>query len=520
MTGSAARDPAAVRPFPLLAPLLLATSLAGGACAPDPEVPDFPEPDAWGPLAGPGGPSVAYEAEQLWQVCAYLDGGVDDYDHHNLVAMLDGYLVLPWAPEWSGGGVSVFEFDDPCAPAKVGETTNDDIREPHNMGLARVDGRTFAALDYHGGVIDGEITGGVQFWDLSEPTAPAHVADLGLPGYVYPDSYARLSASVFWQGRYVYVSGADNGFWIVDAVDPAAPVFVSQHQLEPPMRVGAVHVVGDVAMVSSFEGARTVLLDVSDPLDPRPIPGGEFEPRGAEGEPREYYFANIGGPWALFARKDGGAGFMAVDISDPGAPRQVITRTHDSGGGGYVARHEDVVFVGEGDGGGGGVYDVSDPADPRELGRIWLTGDLDFLTPVGNVAVASVDEDAEPDRASGVAPWSTEPDRRGPELRWHRPVDGAIRVPTTMRVGLSFDENVDFASVFAGSLRVATADGVPVPGRFSAQETVVSFEPLDAFLPDTTYVVTVPAGGIIDASGNPVAQEESFAFSTGAEVLR
>jgi len=494
---------------------LLPSALLLLAACEAPTPPAWPEPGAWGPATGPGIATVAQDPATLFENCAYLDGGPEDDDHHNLVFGLDGYLVLPWAPEWSGGGISVFEFADPCAPVKVGETYAVGLREPHNAGLARHGDTTYGVFDWHGSIVDAELLGGIQFWDLSDPTAPAVVSDLALPGYVYPDSYARLSASVFWVGDRVWVSGADNGFWIVDASDPTSPEWLATVVPEPAMRVGAVHVVGDVAMVSSFEGARTVLYDVSNPDDPQPIPGGDFAPTDAEGTPREYYFANIGGGLALFARKDGGAGYIAVDITDPTAPTHHSRFHNPSGGGGYVVRHEQWVFEGEGDGGGAGVYDFSDPAEPFEVGRHWLTGDLDFVTPVGNVSVLSVDEDAQDDQATAVSPWRVEPDTRPPQLAWHRPVNGAEFVAATHPIGLSFDEQIDFASVFEGSVRVTDGAGWPVAGRFTAQEGVAHFTPLQPWVEDTVYDVVLPAGGIIDLSGNPLADEVRFRFSTG-----
>ncbi len=505
----------------MLRTLLLLSLLTLIGCTPAGDEPaspsaDFPEPGAWGPLLGPGGPSTAFGDAELWQNCAFLDGGEDDADHHNLVVMLDGHLLMPWVPEWSGGGLSFFDISQPCAPVLVGQGTSGDLRESHNIGFSRVGGRTYAALDYHGGVIDGLLVGGVMFWDVTDPEAPAPVSSLALPGYVYPDSYARVSLSVFWQDPYVFVSGADNGFWIVDASDPLEPTLAGQVNLEPNLRVGAVHAIGDLAMVSTAEGARTVFMDISDPTDPRPWPGGDFLVSNEEGEPREYYFANIGGSYALFARKEGGGGFEAYDLSQPGNPTRVGGYNSPDGNGGYVFRQHDTLFVGESN--FAGVYDFSDPSTPFELGRGQLPGDLDTATPVGNVVILSVDEDALPDQASAVMPWSAEPDSQGPRVELHRPIEGATFVALTARVGLSFDESVDFASVFSGSVRVIDVDGVPVPGSFNAQENVVNFSPAAPLEADTTYVVEVPAGGVIDYSGNPTEEALSFRFSTGGTV--
>jgi hypothetical protein len=77
---------------------------------------------------------------------------------------------------------------------------------------------------------------------------------------------------------------------------------------------------------------------------------------------------------------------------------------------------------------------------------------------------------------------------------------------------------VDFKSVFEGSIRVASEDGSPVAGTFSLQGALVSFSPAEPLADDTTYSVLVPAGGVIDSSGNPTTAAFRAAFTTGEEL--
>ena len=164
------------------------------------------------------------------------------------------------------------------------------------------------------------------------------------------------------------------------------------------------------------------------------------------------------------------------------------------------------------------IYDFSDPSQPSEWGRIELTGDLDTLTPIGNIAVASVDDDANPGQSTAVVPWLREPECEGPRVELTSPADGDTWVPTTSQIGLSFDEMVEGRSVTPGSLRVWSTDGTAVPGRFYSQENIVNFVPDESLAADATYIVQVPAGGIVDSSGNPTEAAMEFRFSTGAEV--
>lgn len=481
------------------------------ACAPvaapiEPEA--MPDPGDWA-LAGPGGPSVSFDAAALDQPCAALTGGPEDAEHHNLVGMYDGWLVLPWAPEDGGGGVSLFEFNDPCAPVKIGEAFSPTMRESHTLAIAEVDGRTLLAVDMH---IDGD-HGGIGFWDLTDPTAPVWLSQLELPGYDYPDAYFRVALSTFWQGDLLFVSAGFLGVFTVDVSDPANPVILDNFT-EVAFLAGSFHVIGNVALASSAGLLKTMTIDVGDPEDWETL--ATFETADAEGDLHPYYFATVGGRYALFARKDTGGGPMVYDLIDPSKPTLVGGVENPEADGGYVYRHHDMLFQGESN--FGSRYDFADPAAPVELTRIDIDGDFDTLTPIGNVAVASVDSGAAAGLSTVVFPWAAEPDSRGPTAELVNPADGTVWVPVTGRIGLSFDELVEPRSVHAGSFRVWDEAGRAVPGRFYTQEHIVNFVP-DALEPDTSYFVEVPAGGIADVSGNPTSAAMSFRFSTGAEVM-
>lgn len=484
-------------------------------CDPSSDPGPFPAPDAWR-QTGPGGPQVSFGADRLYAHCAYLDGGeMDTSDHHNLVVMYDGYLLMPWAPEFGGGGLTFWEFTDPCDPVVVGTGYSGTMRETHSIGFSSLGGR-WAVVDQLTLALLGG--GGIQFWDVSDPSAPSAVADLELEGFAYPDAYMRVSLSVFWQVPYVYVGGAENGVWIVDASDPTAPRYVGRHGFEPVHQVGQVQAIGDLLVVTAAEGARTVLLDISDPEAPRPIPGGDFLARDAAGQPREAYFTNFIGGHVYYANKDGGGGLLVYDIRDPRAP--VFAGSHISdGNGGYVFVKEGLAFVGESR--FAAIYDVSDPGSIAEIQRLDLEGDLDTATPIGNVVVLSVDDESVPDRASAVAPYATEPDTTGPTTVWTWPTDGASGLRSTSRLGVSFDEMVSVLSAHEGSVRLYRAGEAPDAGRVptivSAQEAIVNVHPRCPLDPDTDYVLEVMAGGVADFNGNPVADTTTVRFRTGPE---
>ncbi|MFV8756435.1 Ig-like domain-containing protein [Nannocystaceae bacterium ST9] len=476
----------------------------------------YPEPDAWGPLTGPGGPSVTFTPDQLYVNCAFLDGGVDDTtDHHNLVVMFDGFLMMPWAPEWGGGGITFFDISDPCNPEAVGYGTSDKMRETHASGFFELEGEWYAVVDGISQPLLG-LEGGIQIWRVSDPGNPEPVSNLHLPGFLYPDSYSRVTLSVFVQYPWVFVGGADNGVYVADISDPANPTMAAQKTFNPTHRVGQVQVVGNLLLASAAEGPRNVFLDVSIPNGPQPIAGGDFSIVDSLGQPRESYFSNWSGGYGFYAIKDGGGGVLIWDLHDPGNP-QFHAENKSGGNGGYVfARDSSLAFVGESD--IARIYDWSNPDEVTIVAELDLEGDLDTITPIGNIAVLSCDDESVANQGSALAPWQTEPDSQPPIVDYVWPADGASEVKLTSRIGIGFSEMVEPRSVFAGSVRLYETGTDPaltrVDGFLSIQEHIVSFAPATLLDPGTQYTLEIPAGGVVDYNGNPVAETFTSTFTS------
>lgn len=493
--------------YPLVALLL--------ACAPDPAPGEpawaFPELSELPGLRGSGGPAVAFEEDELWTACASLTGGTDDEEdqlHHNLVMPYRGHLVLPWVPEWSRGGISLFDMADPCDPVLVGSGYYDHIRESHSLGFLHIPEGEEHAGDYMAA------TGsrGITLWDLTDETAPAMLSYLQVDEVIYPDAYARVVLSVFWQHPYLFAAAADNGIMVFDTSDPTAPVHLGTTPIEPALRAGGVFLVGNLMLVTGAEQREAVLLDASDPLAIQPIGGGRFSALDSTGEAFEAYHGNLTGPHAIFARKEGGGGVMMMDITDPTNPTYAGDYLNPSGNGGYVFYDEGFVFTGESN--IASVYDVRDPSDITMVGQADLPGDLDTMTPYGNVAVLSVDDDAEDGIASTVVPWTTEPDGAPPEVTRIEPHEGQTGLALTSRLGVVFNEPIEPISVLPGSLRLYDEEGRAVPGWGSAQENIATFSPKEPLLAGQTYTFEVLAGGAADLNGNTLAETVTVRFRT------
>ena len=493
--------------------LLVLCSLLLVACGIGPGA--FPAPDSWPALTGPGAPSQSFDDASLWQSCSFLTGAADDADSHGSVTMYDGYLLMPWAPEEGGGGLSVFSLEDPCEPERLADAADPGIRQTHGISLRRYQEQVLAAFSYHGGMAGDDVIGGVQIWDISDLGQPQVVSQILLPGYNYPDASSRVTIATAWLGDLLLVAGADNGLYVIDATDPSSPTFVAQHELASSIRLGRVHVLGSFGMLSSVEGARTLLVEFDEEGRPELMPGGELAVLDSDGVERDYHFAEWVGNTALFARKESGGGFISYRFESPSHLVLAAEHYNHDGFGGHVRRQNDRVFVG--DSNFAGVYDIS-TSQPVEEGRAQLQGDLDTTTPIGNVMILSVDKDASPAQASAVVPFAGNPDTQAPRVEFTWPVQGASLVPSSTRIGVAFDEEVEFKSVFEGSFQVATDGGAEVSGTFSLQGSLVTCSPQEPLAQDTSYQVVIPSGGIVDFSGNATAEEYRYTFTTGEEL--
>ncbi len=129
----------------------------------------------------------------------------------------------------------------------------------------------------------------------------------------------------------------------------------------------------------------------------------------------------------------------------------------------------------------------------------------------------SVDEMANPDQASAVAPWALEPDTTPPFVTWVWPHDGAVDLAPTSRIGVTFSEPVDSGSAWDGSVRLyetgTDPDTTRVDGVVSAQENIVTFHPRCPLTPGTSYTLEIPAGGIVDFNGNAVEEPFTATFT-------
>lgn len=160
------------------------------------------------------------------------------------------------------------------------------------------------------------------------------------------------SYAVAVQGNYAYL-GVGPRLVVLDVSDPAQPRPVGQTAMMPET-VQDVHMSGTLAYVADGEGGLRI-VDVSDPTEPREL-GGYNTDGLANG-------VAVVGPVAYVA--DGGGDLLILDVSDPEVPRK-LGREDLGGGNGFamgVVVAGRLAFVAN-DEGGLRVVDVSDPTQP------------------------------------------------------------------------------------------------------------------------------------------------------------
>ena len=95
------------------------------------------------------------------------------------------------------------------------------------------------------------------------------------------------------------------------------------------------------------------------------------------------------------------------------------------------------------------------------------------------------------------------------------PADLAVDLPTNVLVSATFSEEMDPLTLTTASFTVVGAS--PVTGTISYLGTTATFTPSENLAPDTLFTATVTTTAT-DASGNPLAVNHVWTFTTGDET--
>lgn len=454
--------------------------------------------------AGPGIGNMDCGDAEYFKPFAFVDhnyGG--DPRGQNVTTMIRGYFLTVYAPD-SGAGpgrIGVYDVSDPHNPTEAkyysGGGTND-FREQHSLPIGIVDDKYYIAF---------QTRSGIQFWDFTDPLNAFEAGSINLPGVTGGD-YENVSWQATWQGQYLYVSGGNQGIYILDASDPTDPNLLKQVSTSATggFRVGPLFALGDLLIISNMDqnGAYAV-LDISDPDDPALLDQMGNAPR--------MYAMAVGPNQRMYtAGRDGN--FLIHNFEDPTnivevknaliGQDQLYSAVQDHYV--YLGRQNNVIKV-----------DVTNEQDPQVVGE----GNLDRgnpdhgqVTPMGNLIYIGNDHGTGSaffchQMGQDTIPLS--PDTFYPE-------DGATSVSTEARVSIVFSDFVDLETVSKDNVSIRAVDGEPLDGMYTYQFNHLSFRPDVPFAADTTYEVSIASGGVTDVMGNGLSEDVVVHFSTGSMV--
>ncbi len=453
---------------------------------------------------GPGIGNIDCGDAEYFKPFAFVDHGYPNDPHgQNVTVMIRGYFMTVYAPD-SGrppGRIGLYDVSNPRNPVEVDYYSGADpdrFREQHSLPIALIDGKQYIAI---------QTLDGIQFWDFTDPLSAFVAGRIDLPG-VDGGDYENVAWQASWQGRYLYVSGGNQGIYVIDAADPANPELLEQTPTSSTggFRVGPLFALGDLLVISNMDqGGAYAVLDISRPDEPALLDSLGNAPR--------MYAISVGKNDRFYtAGRDGN--FLIHSFSDPTniteiknaliGQDQLYTAVQDDFV--YLGRQNNVVKV-----------DVTDENNPEVIGEGNLgraNPDHGQVTPIGNLVYIGNDHGT----GSAFFCHQMGQDTIPLSADTFYPADGSTGVSTETRVTIVFSDFVDLETVSPENIAIRPAGGEPLSGIFTYQFNQLSFSPDEPFSEDTTYEIYMPAGGVTDAMGNGIAEEVSVLFSTGTMV--
>ncbi len=167
----------------------------------------------------------------------------------------------------------IFDVADPLHPALLGSLDNDAANNTGLADIAAADPYVYAAS------ASSFAKGQLQIFDVSNPASPSIVSTFKIPTTTV--SSAGLGNSIYYSGGYVYLGLTKAGgpeFIIFDVHDPHAPHIVGSYVVGHD--INSIYVRDNYAFIlhptDASQQQQVTILDVSNPANPQPVPGGYF----------------------------------------------------------------------------------------------------------------------------------------------------------------------------------------------------------------------------------------------------
>jgi hypothetical protein len=421
----------------------------------------------------------------------------------NQSSVFNGYLLVGGNEEFW-----IYDVSNPASPKQLSSFTTPNRTggeaETHSISYARY-GDTYYVVTIGGR--------GIDTWDVTDPAKPQHLQQLKITGVNYGD-YTEAVWGVTWQGQYIYVGATNNGIKVVDAADPRALRIVAEVPTSQygGVSAGPLEAVGNVLVVMTpKESGGIATLDISDPIAPKRLSSFTSDKAYIGAFHRRYAFLIGVKVWDVLSNpKSIGSGSSPIgSLATEGAE--------------YMAFSDDHMFLGHlrseiSGTPGASKISVVDPRKMSVVNRIWGRRNLgnlnddQFVFPMGNVLV--IGDDQTPYPGWFIAVHQAEPDTKPPVVDTVIPNDASTANAITSRIGVTFSDNIELATVNAASFIVRPMGGQPLAGKYGLRNGVVNFDPDQPLQAGTTYEVVLPAGGMADLVGNKLATAFQSTFTT------
>jgi len=444
-------------------------------------------------------PNLTYVSTQLFK---RISGRIT-YRHLNQPSVYNGYIVL------AGNGIhEVWDIANPYNP--VWKQT---LMSPHRFGEAESHQVTYMRTA-NGTCYMATISGrGIDIWNMTVTENPTLVSSLILPNINYGDVAGGIWG-VSWHGNYIYAGATVYGLYVIDVSNPALPQLVktfSQSNLGG-VSAGPLFAMGNLLVITTPKlSAGVATVDISNPTDPKLLDS-------VTGGAASYIGGFYGGNAYLITP------LRTYDVTtDPRNINQLGSFNVPASE--YMSFAENYLFLGGLRGGTEGIYkySITNAASPNLIGRYvgrnsqW---DDQFSCPIGNLLVVADDQLVNNEYVGAVmVVHDLNPDTKSPTVMKVFPSNGANNQPLTTRMTLSMSEWPEFATVNSTSFFVRPAGGQPIAGTWSCTYTLLTFAPSEPLLPNTTYEIVLPVGGVRDLVGNAVATQFISSFQTDSGVI-
>lgn len=434
---------------------------------------------------GPGLGNLSYAPNEVFTPVGYIES---PHGHGN-VTMVQGYLLVLYSSDGGGdesdGGIELWDVSNPRAPTRVAARDDAEthaLREAHGFSLAWYGSRLLLAAQ-------GEV--GVLIFDVTDPLAIQRVSYTPLPGIALGDYSGDWW--LFWQAPYLYVAGVDQGLYVLDTRDPAAPVLLAQvatGQLGG-VSPAQVFVLGNLAVIMESQSSATATLDVALPDQPRLL---------QQVDTRAGYSHLLAGDGKILISGNIPPRAHFFQLTPDGAISYLDTVGFFFNSGGYGSYQDG--FFHSGFSNNYVKFDLDPPSQVGDGSSGRADRDEDFATVLGNLVLAGDDHGV----GSALIPHQAGPDTTPPAVEWMHPPSGSTGVALTTRIGLSFSDHLDVASLGPTTVWLEDPSGAAVPTWVSAQQGLLNLAPVAELGLNQTYRVIVD--GVRDLAGNPAPRFE------------